>query len=394
VAENIISHPRPFHLTEGGPLFRIQRRVGLIKENEPHVKRRALLAAILTWVPLLILSQLQGLAYGHAVPISFLEDFSAYTRFLLAIPLLLMAENIIGPRLSETAAHFIKSGIVLEKDYQKFDDIVERGLHARDSILAEIILVVIAYILTIVAFRSTPAHISTWYRTVSDSGDSLTWAGIWLIAVCTPLFQFLTLRWLWRLFLWFQFLNRVRKLDLQLFPPHPDLAAGLGFVGEGQRFFGILLFAFSIGSAGVVAREIVYGKIPLTYFVPAIATYVVAALIIIVGPLVVFTGVLLKTKRIGLHQYGTLATTYTGLFHKRWIWHQNPEHEALLGTGDIQSLADLGNSYSYVQKMTPLPVDIRTVLHLIVASLLPLAPLLLTVMPLKSVVKLIFKMLA
>jgi hypothetical protein len=205
--------------------------------------------------------------------------------------------------------------------------------------------------------------------------------------------QFLYLRWLWRLFLWFQFLTRVRKLDLQLFPPHPDQAAGLGFVGEGQRFFGILLFAFSTASAGVLAREIVYGKIPLTYFAPAIATYVVAALIIIVGPLVVFTAILLKTKRIGLHQYGTLATTYTSLFHKKWIWHQNPENDALLGTGDIQSLADLGNSYSFVQKMTPLPVDIRTVLHLIVACLLPLSPLLLTVMPLESILKLIFKML-
>ena len=251
-----------------------------------------------------------------------------------------------------------------------------------------------AYIGSFIAFRSTPAHISTWYRTVSNSGDSLTWAGIWLIAVCTPLFQFLIFRWLWRLFLWFQFLNRVRKLDLQLFPPHPDEAAGLGFVGEGQRFFGILLFAFSLGSAGVLAREIVYGKIPLTYFAPAIAAYVVAAIIIIVAPLAVFTGLLIKTKRIGLHQYGTLATTYTGLFHKKWIRHENPDNEPLLGTGDIQSLADLGNSYGFVQKMTLLPVDIRTVLQLVVASLLPLAPLLLTVMPLKSILKLLFKMLA
>ena len=392
--KNINQEPRPFQLTEGGPLYRIQRRVGLIRENAPSLKRWALLAAMFTWLPLLILSAMQGLAYGHSVPISFLKDFSAYTRFLLAIPLLLLAENIIGPRLAETAAHFVKAGVVLEKDYQKFDEIVERGLRARDSILAEVVLVVIAYILTFFAFRSTPSHISTWYRTVSDTGYSLTWAGIWLVAVCTPLFQFLTLRWLWRLFLWFQFLNRVRKLDLQLFPPHPDQAAGLGFVGEGQRFFGILLFAFSIGSAGVVAREIVYGKIPLAYFAPAIGTYVVAALIIIVGPLVVFTGLLLKTKRIGLRQYGTLATTYTGLFQKKWIWHQNPDNEPLLGTGDIQSLADLGNSYAFVEKMTPLPVDLRTVLHLVVASLLPLAPLLLTVMPLKSVLKLIFKMLA
>lgn len=390
--EKINPIPRPFQLTDGGPLYIIQQRVGLIRHDAPFLKSVAVLAALFTWLPLLILSAMQGLAFGHAVPVSFLSDFSTYTRFLLALPLLILAENVIGPRIAETAAHFIKSGVVLEKDFQSFDSIVERGLRARDSILAEVLLVVIAFISSYVAFISTPSHISTWYRITSDSGDSLTWAGYWLVGICTPLYQFLMLRWLWRLFLWFQFLNRVRKLDIQLFPPHPDQSAGLGFVGEGQRFFGILLFTFSLGSTGVLAREIVYGGIPLKYFAPAIGVYAVVALIIIVGPLVVFAGTLIKTKRIGLHQYGTLATTYTGLFHKRWILHQNPDNEPLLGTGDIQSLADLGNSYSYVEKMTPLPVDIRTIAHLIVATLLPLTPLLLTVMPLKSVLQLLIKL--
>lgn len=165
----------------------------------------------------------------------------------------------------------------------------------------------------------------------------------------------------------------------------------MGFVGEAQRFFGILLFAFSVGSAGVMANDILYDKIPLKHFAPAIAAYVVVALLIVVGPLVVFTGTLLRTKRVGLRQYGTLATSYTGLFHKKWIEHGNPENEPLLGTGDIQSLADLGNSYGFVEKMKPLPVDPRTLIHLVIASLLPMTPLLLTVMPLKDVLKLLLK---
>ena len=176
MAENTNPEPRPFHLTEGGPLFRIQKRIGLIRENAPLVKRMALLAAMFTWLPLLILSQMQGLAWGHSVPVSFLGDFSAYTRFLLAIPLLLLAENIIGPRIAETASHFIQARVVLEKDFQKFDEIVERGLRLRDSILAEVILAVIAYFLSYIAFRSTPAHISTWLTTwVRLSSQSSKW---------------------------------------------------------------------------------------------------------------------------------------------------------------------------------------------------------------------------
>jgi hypothetical protein len=156
----------------------------------------------------------------------------------------------------------------------------------------------------------------------------------------------------------------------------------------------VLLFGVSTACAGVIANDVLYGKIPLQSFAVAIATYVVVALLIILGPLVLFAGTLRKTKRVGLHEYGTLSTEYSRAFHRKWIEHENPDGEPLLGTGDIQSLADLGNSFSYVEKMKPLPVDLRTVLHLTVAGLLPMAPLLLTVMPLKDLLKLLFKVIA
>jgi len=376
---------------EGGPLFTLQKRMGLIKEGLPYLKRRAVVAALIAWVPLLILSGIQGLAFGHSVAVPFLKDFSGYTRFLLAVPLLLLAENILGPRIAEAAAHFVTSGVIKEKDYQRFDSLIDRGLRLRDSSAAEFILAALAYILSWVSFHEIPNHVAAWFRGSAETGGTLTWAGYWLVGFCMPLFQFLVLRWLWRLFLWFHFLSGVSKLDLQLFPTHPDEAAGLGFVGEAQRFFGLILFAFSLASAGVLAREIVYDHIALVTYAPSIATYVVIALLIVVGPLMLFSGILLKTKRIGLHEYGALATTYTGTFHQKWIEHKTPVEEPLLGSSDIQSLADLGNSYGYVEKMKPLPVDPRTLLHLVLASLLPLAPLLLTVMPLKDILKLLLK---
>ena len=89
-----------------------------------------------------------------------------------------------------------------------------------------------------------------------------------------------------------------------------------------------------------------------------------------------------------------IANVYTSSFHKKWIEGQNPDHESLLGTGDIQSLADLGNSYSIVDKMKPIPIDPLDLLHLIVASLLPMAPLLLRVMPLGEFLKLLLKVVA
>jgi hypothetical protein len=393
--DNVLQDNAPkssaFLLMEGGPLYNIQRRVGLLKKSAPLTMTKAGLVVLLTWVPLFILSATSGTAFGQSVPVPFLRDFSAYTRFLLAIPLLLAAELIIGPMIAEAAEHFITSGVVGEKDYGQFKKAVDSGLRSRDSAVAEIIILLLAYAAAIASNKATAVHVSTWYASRTDASASLTAAGWWSLLVCAPLFQFLLLRWLWRLFLWFQFLGRICNLDLQLFPTHPDQAGGVGFVGETQRFFGILLFAYSIAITGVMANEIVYDKLPLIHFAPAIAVYVVIALLIILGPLAVFTGRLLKTKRLGLRQYGTLATSYTGSFQKKWIWHQAQDRDPLLGTSDIQSLADLGNSYAFIQHMNGLPIDPRTLIHLVVASLLPMTPLLLTVMSPKEVVKLVFK---
>ena len=120
-------------------------------------------------------------------------------------------------------------------------------------------------------------HVSTWYAVRTDSGITVTWAGWWLVLFCVPLMQFLILRWLWRSFLWAQFLWRMNRLKLQLVPIHPDQAAGLAFVGEVQQYFALVLFAFSIAVAGVLANGIIYDGIPLSHFAPVIAIYVIAA---------------------------------------------------------------------------------------------------------------------
>ena len=299
---------------------------------------------------------------------------------------------MLGPRVAEAAEHFLIAGITKPKDFPEFDAAVESGLRLRDSVFAEIVIALLAYVISFIVFRQLSVLDTTWYATPSNEGGAtITWAGWWLILVSVPLLQFLVLRWLWRIFLWFRFLNQVSKLDLQLFPTHPDAAAGLGFVGETQRFFGILLFAYSCGATGVLADQIVYGKMSLQHFAPAIGSYAVLALLITAAPLIVFTPKLVAIRRQGLRAYGALATGYTGSFHHKWIEGDNPENEKLLGTGDIQSLADLGGSYELIEHMKPIPIDPRSLIQLVVLTLLPMLTLLLTVMPPKEIVKLLLK---
>jgi hypothetical protein len=383
---------RSFSLTEGGPTYRIERRLGLIRENSPRMLRTAMIAIAVTWVPLLALSAMQGNAAGHGVAIPFLRDFSVHTRFLLSVPLLLIAEPIVGRHWAHAARHFVTSGVVIDVDFKRFDAAVKDGLELRDSRTAELLMVVLACAIAAIALVSTAVHVSTWYALRTNSGVSLTWSGWWFTLFCVPLFQFLLLRWLWRQCIWGQFLWRVSRLNLLLMPTHPDEAAGLAFVGGAQRYFGIVLLAYSFAVAGVAANRVIYDKIPLPQFAAPIAFYVICAVVIVLAPLVVFAPVLLKTKRQGLLQYATLGTEYTSSFHKKWIVSSRTPEESLLGTGDIQSLADLGNSFGFIERMNALPMKRRTPIHLALACLIPMAPLLLTVMPLKEVLKLLYKL--
>jgi len=58
-----------------------------------------------------------------------------------------------------------------------------------------------------------------------------------------------------------------------------------------------------------------------------------------------------------------------------------------MGSTDIQSLADMGNSFAAVRTMRLAPISRDAVLELSAAVLVPLVPLLLTVMPLEQLVK-------
>jgi hypothetical protein len=249
-----------FSLAAGGPTHRLQQRLGLITPESPHLARRAALSLLLTWVPLLVLSAAQGLAIGHHVRIPFLSDFAAYARFLVAIPLLILAEGQIEPHIAGAAAHFIHSRLVPERQYPAYEAAVDRALRLCDATLAEVVLLGLAGVSVVVARHEFPLHVSTWLSLVSDSVHIRTWAGWWYLVMGVALFQFLLWRWLWRLGIWYGFLWCTSRLDLQLIRTHPDRAAWLGFVGDAQRFFWIIRVAWSATTAGVLGNEIVFGR--------------------------------------------------------------------------------------------------------------------------------------
>ena len=380
-----------FQLTQGGLAQKLKVRLGLKHPDNSNIPRRAVLSVVVTWVPLLILSAINGDATGRHVTVAFFHDFAVHARFLFTLPLLILAEAVLGPRLESAADNFLQSRLVVGDDVPRFEAAIDYALHWRDSVVPDLILILLSYTTAFTALLSTGVHVSTWYSNGKAPGLALTFAGWWFVVLSVPLLQFVTLRWLWRLFLWAQFLWRVSLLDLKLDPLHPDGAAGLAFVGNTERFFGLLLFAFSIAVSGVLANAIFYDHLTLISLGPTIAIYVIIAVSIVLSPLLVFFRLLFRIKEKRLYQYGTLATEYTLSFRKKWMSQPRQTEETLLGTGDIQSLADLGNSYSFVEKTNYLPMTMRTPISLAIACLIPMAPLLLTMMPISEILRTLLK---
>lgn len=188
---------------------------------------------------------------------------------------------------------------------------------------------------------------------------------------------FILLRWYVRFFIWYRFLWNVARIKLHLIPTHPDRAGGLAFVGSSAYAFGPILFAQGAMLAGVIASRVLYRSENLLSFKLQAIGFIAFFVFAILAPLVMFTPQLAQAKRKGLADYGLLAQRYVEGFEQKWV--VDPSGQELLGTDDIQSLADLGNSYAVVKEMRLVPFGLQDISRLAIATAAPMVPLLLTV---------------
>ena len=261
-------------------------------------------------------------------------------------------------------------------------------MRLRNSVLAELLLIALVYTAGHQFWKQQLAlHTLTWYAAGADGVSRLSPAGYWYTFVSLPIYQFFFLRWYFRLFIWFRFLWQVSRLDLHLIPTHPDRAGGLGYLGETPLMFTPILFAQSAVLSGIIAGRIFFAGQSLLDSKWEILGLEAVLLLLLLTPLTVFTPHLLRVRREGLRHYGTLASRYVTEFDQKWIRGKRPEGEALVGSADIQSLADLANSFEVVRGMRLFPSGKDTVILLVLAIALPILPLILTMIPLDELAR-------
>jgi hypothetical protein len=373
-----------FSLVQGGPLFQLFIRSHLATTGLDLLHRRILFFALLTWLPLLLFSAASGHLLESSVNVPFLYDLETHVRFLVALPLLLVAELLVHQRMRLIVRQFIERGIISAETRPRFDACIVSALRWRNSVWLETGLIAFILDYHFIWAKLITLDTTIWYANGIASEQQLNLAGYWLIYISIPIFQFLMFRWLLRIIVWTRFLWQVARLDLYLVATHPDKAGGLGFLsGSAAAFMPLTLSLGSLLSA-MIAQRIFYEGAKLLDFKPEIAASVAVMLLIILGPLCVFAAHLARTKREGLLRYGKLATRYVTEFEQKWLKGGAPEDEAFVGTGDIQSLADLNNSFEIIPAMRLFPFGKGVVIQITATLLLPVLPLALTLISLEE----------
>jgi len=387
--EDLRRDPSDFSLVLGGPLYQLLRRAHISGDALELMRRRTILISLLAWLPLLVLSALEGKALGGSVAVPFLKDVDVQVRFLVVLPLLVVAELVVHQRMRFVMRQFLERELIPASATRRFEAAISSAFRLRNSVLAELLLIAFVYLLGIsLVWRHYMAlSTATWYAAPTPAGMSLSLSGWWYGYLSLPLSQFLLIRWYFRIFIWTRLLWQVSRIDLSLVPTHPDRVGGLGFLSNTAYAFIPLAVAHGALLAGLIANRIFYLGAGLLDFKAEVAVVLAFLLCLVFGPLVVFAPRLAQAKRTGLREYGVLAERYVRDFDAKWLRGGAPAGEPLVGSGDIQSLADLGNSFEVVRTMRMLPITREAVLQLAAATLAPVVPLALTMMSLEDLLK-------
>jgi hypothetical protein len=380
-----------FRLSAGGLCYRLALQAGLCREDVFGSRRLVFVLIALTWLPLVILSALGGTLNGGETGLNLLADLKPHVRCLVAVPLLVLAGNLIDPVISAVIDGFRQTGILADQKQPAFDKAVGDLARRRDAWLPDVIMLLVIAALTW-AFASGVADVgvesdtNSWMQSEADDAP-FTLAGWWYLIVSSPILQILLYRWLWRFGIWANFLYRVSRIPLNLEPTHPDLAGGLGALKFAQGAFTIVFIAFGAMISVSLAQEIIRTDISLTEVTPLIAGFVVACIILSLAPLLFFIVPLIDAKRRGRAAYGALGQKLTRAFDERWTRSDKAGlGEEMLQAVDPSAMADYSGLYENVRNMHVVPVSLRELSVQAVLLAAPFLPLILIDVPLADLI--------
>lgn len=357
----------PFALL-GGPLHQLGRRLGLVR-GETNTVLLGLVLGWGLWLLILVLAVTEGVADRVIA----LDVAGAHARLLLVIPLFFACESWVAPNMATFVRTIRRTGVVPPEVWPALDAEVSRTRRWAHSWWPEAVCLLVAVLLEITGFR-----LQTYGVTAGVDSTRTALSFSVYLQVGLTLFRFLVFRWAWKLALWTWFLWRVSRLDLRLITGHADRSGGLDTLEQVHERFTPLVIAFSVLECASLAESVSTGALPPTAIYTSLASLLILDGVLFIGPLFVFTDKLWASRTKGVRHYMDLAARYATGFEAKWTGRARMDREdSLLGTPDIQSLADLANAVGVVKSMRWVPIGPRLLTLMALAAMVPLAPLLL-----------------
>jgi len=193
------------------------------------------------------------------------------------------------------------------------------------------------------------------------------------------------LQFLYRFALWWRFLWKTSRLDLQLNAAHPDGAGGLAFLGLVLPALRMPVFAIAAAPAGALANLILWKGASFANFQYAIAVFATALVALMVGPLLSFKRQLSNAKQRAMLVFGALAGRQLRAFEDKWLGASPPAAEELLRAPDFSAVVDFNPTVVAIQKMNTLLFSPKQLVPLVIAALLPFLPVAAIEIPLKEI---------
>jgi hypothetical protein len=344
-----------------------------------HLRAIIVVSMAITWLPLLVLSIIRGVAWNDAVGVPFLRDFLPYGQFLLAVPALIIAERLVPDRLSRAAAELKRSGVVAEADKARLGRQFDGAARAWGGTVVNGTIVVLVIGITIASLVEARDWLTGSWQV---DGNGLTLPGGWYLLVSLPVLRFLELRWIWRLLAWALLLWRTSTLKLEPRPEHPDRAGGLAFLGEAQLAFGWLVLAFGVQLSCLLADRVFFRGADLMASSGYVAAFVVISLLVLLLPLLAFVPEMARARYDGILFLSSRGFAGAGAVSDRLHCSEGPLPDA-----EVSGLADFGTLLNNARLMRLAPMELRQVLVLALVALAPFLPLVFLVMPAQEVLR-------
>jgi hypothetical protein len=373
-----------FSVFEGDLVNRGFAKLGLGSRHPLDLLGRVLVLIGVTWLPMAVLALFTPPPDEPSVAQNFFYDFAAYTQFFFGIPLFIVAERLIAKNMRSAAQDFANSGVVAAADQRELAAVEAEVAVKRRRVRPDVVCMIIGFVLSLCTIGPElfwhSENMRTWHVVRTTTSRDLTPAGWWLIFIALPIQIYWWVRWIWKIGLWYGYLNRVSKFRLVLIASHPDRTGGIGFLSEVQAKFAIVILAFGISNVvSTIGYKIAIEQAPidLPAIWGAVVAFVIGAPLFFLAPLLLFTKQLGRTKKRALAQFREKAMQCALRVERQWLDTSRSEADRESDArSELSQLNLLNGFYERIHGMRVVPFDLRSAAQLFGSAVGPVIPLL------------------